>query len=698
MGFTPTDLTSRTRPTIYAPWPPSVGPLLSLGMLTAAARTHLARRGDDRWDVRRPEPIERALSHLATHDGPALWLCSDYVFTQDENLEAAHRARAMRPDLVILRGGPSVPKYDDDLRAFHDRHGAVCDLAVHGEGEATICELLDALEVVDGELVRDPDRLAQVAGTSFRHPATGEIVRTPARERIASLRAIPSPYLTGEFDDIPADEWVQPPYFETNRGCPYGCSFCDWGSATQSRIRAFPLERVLGEFAWAAERGHRGLHLCDANFGILPRDVEIAERIAEMRRATGYPAFAMFTPAKNTTRRLAPILDALTGAGVSVAAAISLQTTDEATLTAVARENITTAGYLALAADLRLRGHALQGDLILGLPGQTYTSYRADLQFMLDHEIMPRTFPLRVLPNAPLNDPAYRARHGIDVSPTRLVRSTATLGEAARRRALLLRRVEAITERYGLLRHVYRYLQWDHGLPATHLMEHLVEALTSGHGRAPVLSATLSTFDTAGFPAAGWPALYDEVHRMVVEVTGVDDAGLATVLLVQERLMPARGRAFPEVVALPHDYVAWYAEATAELFRSGRAGTPHRRLEDHGPGELEILGDPLGLCEHGISFAGDSDDEDFEGDFHIGALAANELHSPLARLVPALASHPEVVRTRLSIAPEPEAGSPEAGSPEAGSPEAEGAAADGAEAPVTLRPPKATPRHDEPRR
>ena len=24
---------------------------------------------------------------------------------------------------------------------------------------------------------------------------------------------------------------------ETNRGCPYGCTFCDWGSATMSRAR-----------------------------------------------------------------------------------------------------------------------------------------------------------------------------------------------------------------------------------------------------------------------------------------------------------------------------------------------------------------------------------------------------------------------------------------------------------------------------
>ena len=33
---------------------------------------------------------------------------------------------------------------------------------------------------------------------------------------------------------------------ESNRGCPYGCTFCDWGSATLSKVRNFDLDRVYG--------------------------------------------------------------------------------------------------------------------------------------------------------------------------------------------------------------------------------------------------------------------------------------------------------------------------------------------------------------------------------------------------------------------------------------------------------------------
>ncbi len=87
-------------------------------------------------------------------------------------------------------------------------------------------------------------------------------MQTAARDRIADLDSLPSPVLTGLFDGfIPAGGERAGLILETNRGCPYGCTFCDWGSATLSRIRQFDLDRVFAELDWCAEHhlgiGHR---------------------------------------------------------------------------------------------------------------------------------------------------------------------------------------------------------------------------------------------------------------------------------------------------------------------------------------------------------------------------------------------------------------------------------------------------------
>ena len=272
---------------MYAPFQVEVGPSLSIGMLTAAARQADRGRLNERYEIRRTESPESILADLSGRRGPAVLLCSNYLWSLEHNLDVARRAVALNPDTVVVHGGPSTPKYEEDLRRFFDDHPDVCHVAVRGEGEDTIVALLSALLTPGTDL--DLSALAAVEGLSYRDPHTGDTVTTPDRERIADLDRLSSPYLTGEFDHLPAEAFPQHVTFETNRGCPYGCTFCDWGSMTLSRIRKFDLERVTAEMAWAAERGIDHWVLADANVGIMSRDVEVAETLAEPSGASRGP-------------------------------------------------------------------------------------------------------------------------------------------------------------------------------------------------------------------------------------------------------------------------------------------------------------------------------------------------------------------------------------------------------------------------
>ena len=571
-------------------------------------------------------------------------MCSDYVWSINENLDAARAGLAINPDLVVLHGGPSCPKYEGDAEAFLDTHGDIAHVLTRGEGEHLLCELLDALIATLTEPGAHPlgtDALATIDGITYRNPSTGATVRTPERERITNLDELPSPYLTGEFDHIPASAWNYCMSVETNRGCPYGCTFCDWGSSTLSRIRKFDLDRVTAEIRWAADRGVQALNIPDANFGIMSRDVETTRRLAEIKRETGFPQVLVFYPAKNTTKHLTRIMDLLGDVRISSAASLSLQTTDPSTLDALDRNNISTDHFVALAADYRRRGHPLQGDLLLGIPGQTYDSYRQDLQFMLDQEILARTWPVQILPNAPMNDPEYRERFAIESDDRNLIMSTNSFTCADRDRMLEFRRVDLTLERYGVLRHVMRWLQWDHHIPATDLMDHILHVTHTTPQRYPHLTWLVDYFDLHPTVPVGWATLYDEIRNLLSTDYDIDphDTALDTVLTLQQFLMPQPGRTFPATITLAHDYLTYYRDATHTLYTTGHATTPDHPLHTHPPTTFTITDDPLGLCTWGMGIEGDSRNEVLQGDFYIGSAMSNELLSPLTRHLPAHTAH-----------------------------------------------------------
>jgi hypothetical protein len=215
--------------------------------------------------------------------------------------------------------------------------------------------------------------------------------------------------------------------------------------------------------------------------------------------------------------------------------------------------------------------------------------------------------------------------------------STGTLDPAQLRLVQLLQRVEIVGERYNVLRHVLRWLQWDCDVPASDVYDQIVHLVVAEPERYPLIAWTFGYFEFFGTVPVGRTAFYQEVERFVVETYGVEPSSeLRTVLAVQHHLCPAPGRRFPDTLQLDHDYVSYACDALEPLYVDGEPGTPPRPLREHGPGTLVVLRDPLQLCDDGLVFPGDSRDPLMEGDFLIGNVSANELDSPLLRYLPAM--------------------------------------------------------------
>jgi len=533
----------------------------------------------------------RLLERAAT---PGIFLFSNYLWDVENNLRLSAVVKAVNPRNITVHGGPSTPSYEKDCEQFFIDNPHV-DITVRGEGELTFAEILTAF---DGNCPTDLDVLQDVDGLTYR---TGNGVhRTGNRERIADLNTIPSPYLMGlfeEFGSVGAGAII-----ESNRGCPYGCTFCDWGSATLTKVRRFDLDRVFKELEWSATHQIKNASFADANFGMLERDVEITEKIVELKKIHGFPRSVAINYAKNKVQHLRQIIELMSNAGLFAEGVVSLQSTDETTLKVIERSNIRLDKYDELSIEFRKARLPLAADIMMGLPGSTPISFRTDLQRCTDRDIRVRANGTLLLPNSPMNEPGYRKKYGIVAAPGEVVKETTSYTRAQWDEMEGLRLAYYIFESYGVLRYVARYVRRETGIGEVEYYDRIQSQTGRDFQQWPMINTVAKYLNHYMAPPGSWSLFIDEIHRFAVENIGMaDDSGLRTALKVQLAHLPAPHRVFPDVLQLEHDYVAWQSvvfEAREEGHRDDwEKHVP--RLSEFGPTTLTVE-DPEKISVHDI--------------------------------------------------------------------------------------------------
>ena len=227
-----------------------------------------------------------------------------------------------------------------------------------------------------------------------------------------------SPYLDGTFEGLLGTLDPEPNMaaLETNRGCPFACTFCDWGQATRSAVYELPMERVCAELDWIGEHRIPFLYVIDANFGIRRRDEAIVEHIARVHARTGYPRFCYFHMTKNAEARNLRTMEILQDAGIDSRMALSMQDFEPRVLAAIERSNIDPDHALALRQRCSERGIETFNELILGLPEQTYASFcnsviAATTPYPGDSFSL---YPCQLLEGSEMASPEHRQRFGLE--------------------------------------------------------------------------------------------------------------------------------------------------------------------------------------------------------------------------------------------------------------------------------------------
>lgn len=152
---------------------------------------------------------------------------STYIWNITETLKIAQMLKIVNPDLKIILGGPEVSFDGENLLT----ENSFLDFIVYGEGEETFKELIE-------HLIQENEDYAEIKGLIYFDD--NKIIKNAPRPLIKDLNTIPSPYrmLGNEFENKIV-------YFESSRGCPFGCKFCL--SSTIQGVRYFGIDRVKKE-------------------------------------------------------------------------------------------------------------------------------------------------------------------------------------------------------------------------------------------------------------------------------------------------------------------------------------------------------------------------------------------------------------------------------------------------------------------
>src|SRR3989338_1590043 len=386
----------------------------SVGILQAYARRHLREPECYQFvlPVYRRISVEEAAEQLKEAEVACF---SAYIWNVRLSLAIAQALKRRNPETLIAFGGPQVPKRDRPwaVEGFL-RDNPFVDLAVHGPGDQSFVAILEHGIAKDWE---------KIPSVSFMGKG-GVIHHTEMAPGFKDLAEVPSPYVEGVFAPLmeanPGEKWIG--MWETDRNCPFSCTFCGWG-VLESKPAMWDLEHVYRDVDWFGDHKIEFIFCANANFGLLPRDIDIARYVAKVKAERGYPQKLSVQDTKNVKKRAYEVRKVIHNMGLGTGVVISLQSVDTQTLRNVKRQNISLDDFFEIQSLFAAQGIETMTDLILGLPGETYESFAGGVSLIIEKGQHNRIQfnNLSIVPDAEMSHPAQIEQYGLKTVSSKIV-------------------------------------------------------------------------------------------------------------------------------------------------------------------------------------------------------------------------------------------------------------------------------------
>lgn len=356
-----------------------------------------------------PEDLSAAFE---TADAPDVIGFSNYVWNYRLSSAFAATIKAVRPATITVMGGPNMPIDPVEQEAWMRSHPWI-DYYVLKEGEAPFLDLLRHLQACGNAkpIIPLDNILFLDAEGNFRKPR--------AVQRMQNLEGIPSPYTSGRLDAFLDGRLM--PVLQTNRGCPFSCTFCTEGQGFWSKVRRKSPELLADEITYIArkitslppERRRHDLLIADSNFGMFAEDLDVCRQLAKTQEEHAYPQYINVATGKNKKERVLEAAKIVNGA---MSLAGSVQSLDEEVLRKIKRSNISADQILDLALKAKELNANSYSEIILALPGDTKAAHLRGLGLLINAGFrMVSMYQLMMLPGTEMAEKRSREENRMDV-------------------------------------------------------------------------------------------------------------------------------------------------------------------------------------------------------------------------------------------------------------------------------------------
>ena len=400
--------------------------------LWAQAKTYYELYGSrkDEWtwfpcyaDVYSTEYTQQIKGLLINSD-PDVFAISLYVWNYTLAHEIAAWVKSVWPKCIIISGGPHQ-YFKHDLNWFKEHPHLDASLPGDCYGEQCFLEVLDNYD--DATATVDWTKV-----TDMYYPSKSRMVLS---NKVSMSRAERKVY---KFDWSGFDAQLGPmidfvrfqqqhfpnsmllSVLETTRGCPYGCTYCDWGGGTSTTVLQKSLPTVKTDIDALMNFDLTYIYLADANFGIFgERDVDVMQYIAYQKIKTRQWFGVGFGGYAKTENKLEYIRDILAididnNISMTKELKISMQTLDEEVLKNIDRKNIDLDNQLDVFEPLsKNKKLPLYVEMIMGLPGIDLEKYYYELDILGERHLSVQWFEWILLPETPAYAGSYREQYGI---------------------------------------------------------------------------------------------------------------------------------------------------------------------------------------------------------------------------------------------------------------------------------------------